>query len=171
MDPDPTDPSEIIDDYVAGPSRLEAAIAGLSEADMDLAPEAESWSIRLIVHHIADGDDIWKQFIKQAIGNPGGEFTLHWYWQVPQVEWAHCWSYRERTVEPSLAMFRANRQYIEQLLKQTPGAMEKCLRVRWPQGEEQDVSVGWVVEMQTRHVQQHIEDIRRIREKHGVQQS
>jgi len=44
---------------------------------------------RQIVHHIADGDDLWKTYIKIALGNEQAEFTLAWYLAFPQTEWAN----------------------------------------------------------------------------------
>jgi len=158
--------SDILASYAAGPDRLEAALAGLSEADLDLALSGDSWSIRQIVHHIADGDDIWKEFVKRAIGDPAGEFTLAWYWRIPQTEWAGRWAYRERAIEPSLALFRASRVHIVQLLTHRPEAWSNSLLIRWPD-EEVQTSVGWVVAMQARHIDGHVDDIRRIREAHG----
>jgi hypothetical protein len=56
-----------------------------------------------------------------------------------------------------------------QLLKHTPGAMEKRLRVHWPTKlGEQEVPVQLVVEGQTQHVLEHIVEIGVIREVHGV---
>ena len=164
----PTSQDQLISDYGDGPNRLKAAIAGLSETDLDTALSPNSWTIREIVHHVADGDDIWKAFIKQAIGNPGSAFTLEWYWQIPQADWARLWRYEKRAIGPSLALFHASRDHIVQLLKHTPGVWEKSLRIRWTDGEEQDVSVQWVVEMQTRHIDGHVDDIGRIREAHGI---
>ena len=159
---------EIITNYGNCPNELEAAISGLAESNLDLRKSARSWTIREIIHHIADGDDLWKSFIKQAIGNPKGEYFFDWYWEVPQDELAIRWNYKNRKIEPSLAMFRANRTHIVQLLRQTPGSMEKRLRVRWPKIEEQEVSVAMVVEGQTQHVIDHIAEIGKIREAHGV---
>jgi uncharacterized damage-inducible protein DinB len=163
-----TNQSEILAGYAEGPDRLEAAIAGLSGADLDIAPECGGWTIRQIVHHLADGDDVWKGFIKRAIGNQKGEFTLDWYWQMSQDEWAERWAYAERAIGPSLSLLRANRAHIVQLLEHVPDAWEKSLRIRWPRGEEQDVSVGWVVEMQAHHIEGHLGDIARIREAHRI---
>jgi hypothetical protein len=160
---------QLITNYGNCPSQLDTAIIGLSEISLNLSKSAESWTIREIIHHIADGDDMWKLFIKRAIGNPNGEYVFDWYWQVPQDEWAKRWSYKERAIEPSLALFRANRSHIVQLLRHTPGAMEKSLRVRWPTKlGEQDVKVRLVVRGQTEHVLDHIAEIGEIREAHGV---
>jgi hypothetical protein len=160
---------QLIADYGNCPSQLEAAIIGLSEVNLAMSKSAESWTIRETIHHIADGDDMWKLFIKRAIGNPEGEFLFDWYWQVPQDDWANSWHYKERAIEPSLALFRANRSHIVQLLRHTPGAMEKSLRVRWPTKiGEQAVKVRLVVKGQTQHVLDHIAEIGEIREARGV---
>jgi len=159
---------EALSAYADGPDRLEAALAGFPESGLDLALSSDSWSIREIVHHVADGDDIWKAFIKRAVGALGGEFSLEWYWVTPQEEWAGRWAYRDRAIEPSLALLRAGRQHIVQLLEHIPQWWAKSLSIRWSDGEEQEVSVGWVVDMQAQHIEGHIEDIRRIREAHEV---
>lgn len=153
---------EIISNFAKGPNRLEGAVAGLSDVDLDSALSKDSWTIRQIVHHLADGDEIWRIFIKQAIGNPGTRFSLDWYGQMPQNEWARQWAYAEREIDSSLRLYRAGRQQIVQLLEHAPDAWGKCLRVQWPNGVEQEVSVGWVVEMQSRHLDGHLEDICRI---------
>jgi hypothetical protein len=163
MDEQMSDREATIARYADGPRQLEAAIAGLSEGELDLAEGDDTWTIRQIVHHVVDGDDIWKVFIKRALGNPGGKFDLQWYWEMPQDEWAKRWAYASREIDPSLALFRANRAHIVQLLETMPAVWEQSLLVRWPNGEEQKVSVAWVVEMQARHVPGHVDDIRRAR--------
>jgi len=159
--------SDILAGYAAGPDHLEAALAGLSAADLDLALDGDSWSIRQIVHHIADGDDIWKEFVKRAVGNPEGEFSLAWYWQIGQDEWARRWAYEQREIEPSLALFRASRAHVVQLLTHRPDAWSHSLLICWPGGPAEQTSVEWVVAMQARHVVGHVNDIRRIRAAHG----
>jgi hypothetical protein len=72
------DPEALIVNYGNCPSQLEAALIGLAEINLDLRQSAESWTIRETVHHIADGDDMWKLFIKRAIGNPNGEYSFGW---------------------------------------------------------------------------------------------
>jgi hypothetical protein len=159
---------KIILDYGEGPNLLEKALTGLSEANLDISPLDDGWTIRKIVHHLSDGDDIWKAFIKQAIGNPGSEFNLQWYWQIPQDEWAELWNYERRTIETPLAIFRANRNQSVQLLEHAPQVVENCLLIRWPRGGDQDVSISWVLEMQTQHVVEHVSEIGDIRDLHGI---
>ena len=154
--------------YAAGPDLLQSAIEGLDEAQIDLTLSPDGWSIRQLIHHIADGDYLWKEFLLRAAGDPQREFSLEWYWCLPQDEWVKRWSYAERDVNHSIALLRANRQHTQVLLKQTPGLAEKCLLIPNRQGGQESVTVGEVVEMQARHVQGHVEDIRQIRLAHGV---
>jgi len=161
--------SEILAQYADGPAQLEAALNGLTESDLNLALTADSWSIRQMVHHLADGDDIWKICIKAALGNSEGLFTLQWYWDKPQMEWSENWKYASRSIEPSLALLRANRQHIVELVQQTPNAWEKSIRLKWPDRQEEErITIGDVLLMQARHIVGHINDIQTIRREHGI---
>lgn len=161
-------PEAILARYADGPAQLERAISGLKESELDLAQSSNSWSIRQIVHHVADGDDIWKIAIKAALGNSSGTYSLLWYWDKPQDEWVESWDYVGRGIEPSLGLFRANRGHMVQLLQQIPDAWERHIFIQRPDGERRQTAMGYIVEMQADHVDGHIDDIRRIREVHGV---
>ncbi len=161
-------PSATLALYADGPAQLEAMLMSLTESDLNLSQTGDSWTIRRIVHHVADGDDIWKTCIKAALGNSEGLFSLQWYWDKPQIEWAENWKYADRRIESSLALLRANRQHIVELVQQTPGAWEKSIRLKWPEGEEDRITIGEVLEMQASHVVGHIDDIRMIRQAHII---
>jgi uncharacterized damage-inducible protein DinB len=155
--------SEIISHYAEGPARLEAALSGLTDSELDLSLAEDAWSIRQIVHHIADGDDLWKMCIKAALGNSDGPFTLKWYWDKPQMEWSANWSYASRSVESSLTLLDANRHHIVELLENVPDALEKSIRLQPPHGDEVHITVREVLEMQVRHMTGHTQDIQAIR--------
>ena len=154
--------------YAAGPDLLQSAIEGLDGAQLDLTFSPDGWSIRQLIHHIADGDYLWKEFLLRAAGDPEREFSLEWYWCLPQDEWVKRWSYAERDVNHSITLLRANRQHTLDLLKQIPRLEQKCLLIPNRQGGQESVTVGEVVEMQAWHVQGHVEDIHQIRLAHGV---
>jgi len=162
------DPDTILARYADGPAQLEAAIAGLAEAELDLAQAADSWTIRQIVHHVVDGDDLWKVCVKAALGNSQGVFSFQWYWDLPQDTWAESWHYAGRAIEPSLVLFHANHRHVLQLVQRIPDAWARHILVRWPNGQEEQVTVGWGIEMQANHVAAHISDIRAIRQTHNL---
>jgi hypothetical protein len=168
MEEERPSPQEILARYAGGPAQLAAAIAGLEEPQLDLAETADSWSIRQIVHHVADGDDLWKIPILAALGNGDGVFSLLWYWDRPQDEWVRSWDYAGRPIEPSLDLFSANRRRTAELLGRSADACERSLWIQLPDGDRRRASVGYMVEMQANHLDEHLDDIRRIRQLHGV---
>lgn len=54
------DRDTLIRQYAAGPDEVRAAVAGLTDAELDLTPPAEvdpdGWTARQIVHHLADSE-------------------------------------------------------------------------------------------------------------------
>ncbi len=158
----------ILAQYADGPAFLDSALAGLSESDLDLALSAESWSIRQIVHHLVDGDDIWKTCIKTALGNSEAVFSLQWYTVKPQTESSESWAYARRGLEISLALFHANRHHIVDLLEHIPGACERSVRFQHPEKPEMRITVFDVVELHVQHLTDHIKDIQAIQQAHGV---
>jgi hypothetical protein len=128
---DQADTQTILSQYADGPSLLDSALAGLRETDLDLALSDDSWSIRQIVHHIADGDDLWKTCIKIALGNSEALFSLQWYTVRTQMEWSESWAYPRRGIESSLTLYRANRIHMVDLLEHNlPSASSDPARKR-----------------------------------------
>ncbi len=147
-----------------GPSLLEQALSTLQPGDMDTPPDDGGWTIRQIVHHIVDGDDIWKNCIKIALGNERAEFSLDWYGSLSQKDWAERWAYSRRSLEESLALLKAIRNHIHQLLTEIPEGWTRSVSVRSSKGEIESVTVGFVVEMQTEHLLHHLHRILSIHE-------
>lgn len=158
----PEDRDAAVSRYREGPILLEHAVMGLRDADLDAKPSGGGWSVRQIVHHVADGDDIGKLCIKMAIGNEQAEFALEWYWSLTQETWGDRWAYSKRSIDVSLSLLKANRDHILQLLGSVPEAWNRSVTVRTPQGEIERVPVGFVIQMQADHLIRHIEHIRAI---------
>jgi len=160
----------LIAQYTDCLSQLRAALDGVSETDLDLAPPEGGWTIRQIVHHIVDGDDLWKWCIKAALGNAQGVFTLQWYWDVPQDVWADKWQYARHPIAPVLELLETNRASIAEILRATPDALARSVIVRWRErggvAPERTALVSDILESQTRHLVGHIADIRKIRQIH-----
>lgn len=159
----PKNRKEILELFKQGPDILENALAGLSDSELDYVPSNGGWTIRQIVHHLADGDDIWKYAVKMALGNEDADFSLAWYLAFPQTEWAKKWNYENRPIDISLTLFRANRKHILQLLEYAPDGWKKSIRYRDPKGEIEMVTTGEVIKMQAEHVVHHLKRISAIR--------
>lgn len=159
----PDDQNKIIDLFKQGSDILEKSIAGLSDKELDYPPSSGGWTIRQIVHHLVDGDDLWKTGIKIAFGDQQAEFSLKWYLALTQTEWTKKWGYENRSIDISLALFKANREHIIQLLETIPDAWTKSVKFLEPDGKIEIVPVGFVIQMQADHVVHHVKRISAIR--------
>ena len=164
----PDDRQAAISRYREGPSLLERTVIGLRSDELDFAPPGGGWTIRQIVHHIVDGDDIWKLGIKMAIGNEQAEFDLRWYGALTQRTWADRWAYNRRSIDVSLSLLRAIREHILQLVESLPDAWSYAIVVRTRDGQVERVPIGHVIQMQADHVLRHVECIRRILKDRGA---
>ena len=163
----PEDRDSTITRFREGPLLLERAVMALQDADLDARPSGGGWSVRQIVHHVVDGDDLWKLAIKIAIGNDRAEFHLDWYWPLTQETWAERWAYSQRSIAVSLSLLKATREHILQLLESVPEAWNRAVVVRTPQGEIEHVPIGFVIQMQGDHVLHHIKRIHAILQERG----
>jgi hypothetical protein len=158
----PNDRDGVLSRYRDGPSLLERTVAGAGSGDLDFVPPGGGWTIRQIVHHIVDGDDIWKLCIKMAIGNEHAEFELGWYGELTQRTWADRWAYGHRSIDVSLFLFKAIREHVLQLLETVPDAWDHAVMVRTRDGQKERVPVGYIIQMQADHLFHHVECIQRI---------
>ena len=159
----PKNQEKVLESFKQGPDLLETALCDLSDNDLDYTPSNGGWSIRQIVHHLVDGDDLWKIAIKMALGGEESEFTLDWYQAMPQTEWAKRWNYEKRSIDTSLIFLRGIRSHILQLLEYASDGWNKSVRFRNPTGEIEIVPVGFVIQMQADHVEHHVKRISEIR--------
>ncbi len=151
--------------YAQLPDRLEAALAGLSELDLDR--RTDGWSIRQYVHHTVEGELMWQMFLRAIVGTDGIEFPIQWYFALTQDQWADCWATDKRAVEPTLALFQGSTRSLAELLRKIdPDAWEHAGRVTFPgSDQERTYSVRDIVLMHIHHMDQHLQDIRDILEK------
>lgn len=151
---------QILDYYDEAPSRLQQALAGLAEEDLDLAWEPGKWSIRQIVLHMVDSDCTSLALVKFALAEPGRSFTGNPY--DPDV-WAAGLDYAHRPIEAEVELFSAIRKHIGGLLRHIPSAMDRTVTLT----NNQTVAVRQRIEPLMGHALHHIEQIRETRRAHG----
>ena len=158
---------EMLERYGAACDELDAALAGLGEGELDLARGPGEWSIRQIVHHIADGDDLWGMALKAALAASGCAYEQDWY--STDNACAVSLDYAGRSVAPAVALLRANRAHVDQMVRHQPGAGERpVMFTRATAAEAQRITVGMIVTMQARHALEHVEEIRVTRRQHRL---
>lgn len=138
--------------YASGPDALERTLTGLTEDEMTWKPAPDEWSVREIVHHVADSDATALFRVKMALAEPGRVMLGNPY--HPDT-WAGSLDYANRDIAPALALLRATRQHILQLLQHLPDAMERT-SVN-PEGEA--TAVETFISMLASHLMIHIDQI------------
>jgi len=159
-------PEAILARYTAGANELEHAVAGLAEPSLELSRAVGTWTIRQIVHHVVDGDQLSSMWILAAIAHPGCTLALDWY---NQEAWAQTLYYPGRAMAPALALLRANRAVIGGLVAHFPDAWERSVLTTWPDMPDgYERAVGSTLLIQACHVPWHIRQIRETRDLHRV---
>ena len=158
---------ELLREYRKLPEGLEEVIAGLDESDLDLRLES-GWSIREYICHLVEGEQLWQINLRVILGLNGTKFPFSWYPKHSQGEWVELWAYGKRSLKVMLNQYRADTQYLVDILKNLPDAWERYGRITFPGDEaERQYTVRDIVEINLQHLDVHAEDIRAIRALHG----
>lgn len=152
---------ELLDFYARSPAELDEALAGLSEEETRLSMNEESWSIRQIVHHLADCDMLFAQMMKIQLSSPGAVMSRHHAVGNTRVSTEP--EYRERPVASSVALYRAFHEHILDIVKYIPDTGEHT--IRHPDGE--DSTFSQLVHLIVGHADEHLDEIWEIRRKYG----
>jgi hypothetical protein len=91
--------------YREGPDQLEAAVRGLSDAELDYEPPDGGWSPREVVHHTADSELTSAIRLRKLLAEENAQIQGY-----DEMEFSRRLHYRERSIGPSLAAVRAARE-------------------------------------------------------------
>lgn len=81
------------------PARLRAAVAGLSEAQLDAPYRPGGWTVRQVVHHFADSH--MNSYVRFRLALTEDEPTIKTY---DEARWAELSDAKSAPIEPSLAL-------------------------------------------------------------------
>ncbi len=152
--------------YARGGDDVQAAVAGLAEADLDLTRGPNEWSIRQIVHHLAETDAMFFMALKSALAQSGSTFIRNPY---DQDHWVEALAYKERAIEPSLVLLKAMRQNLAQLFQQFPDHWDRYVLLKFAswEGEGDKVTVGELMDSLNWHLAEHCAEIQETRLTHN----
>jgi DinB superfamily len=162
-------PADVLAAYEQGLAELDTALAGLSASELDLARTPDQWSIRFIVHHLAESESLFMGQFKTALAQSGATYIRNTY---NQETWPITLAYAERPIESSVALIKASRGHILQLLHAIPDYWERYVLVNSADseghlGEARKSTVGHLLEVMARHLLEHCAEIREIRQLNG----
>jgi DinB superfamily len=96
----PHDRPALIAQLAAAPRNLRAAVAGLSDAQLDTPYRPGGWTPRQLVHHLADGHINW--YIRTKLALTEARPLIK---PFSEADWADLPDARTGPLEPSLAIF------------------------------------------------------------------
>lgn len=104
--------NELIENYLAGPQKLRAAVSGMTEAQLDAKPVPGKWSTRQVVCHVADCEVVYADRMKRVIAedNP----------TMPDLDphaFATGLAYDQRDVQEELQLIEAIRRHVGRILR------------------------------------------------------
>jgi hypothetical protein len=111
------DRDALLQRYRDGPDRLEAAVLGLSDAELDYQPQDGGWSPREVVHHTADSELTSAIRLRKLLAEENAQIQGY-----DEMEFSRRLHYRERPVGPSLTAVRAARETSASILGLLSGA-------------------------------------------------
>ncbi len=94
--------ASFVADIATAPAELRAAVAGLNDQQLDTAYRPDGWTVRQVVHHVADSH--LNAFVRFKLGLTEHEPTIKPY---AEDRWAELADGRAGTVETSLTLLEA----------------------------------------------------------------
>ncbi len=158
---------ETMGQYTTGIEKLDKLLTGLSESDLDLFRSEGKWTIRQIIHHIVDAEDIWKTCIKAGLSNSGCYFDISWY--VPDNKCAEPLAYATRPVAEALELFKSVRHHIMELIEHLPDTWDRFILLKLTSmPKEKKFTVVGMMGWQVQHLQIHLKQIEETRKVHKI---
>lgn len=144
----------LIDRYKGGYGEVVAALEGITEQELDRAPDPGEWTPRQIVHHLADSEMTAAIRFRRLLAEESPEIVGY-----DEMEFARRLFY-DRPIEASLAVLEAARESSAQIL-------DRLGEAEWERAgthsERGYYSVETWLEIVSPHAHDHAEQIRRAR--------
>jgi uncharacterized damage-inducible protein DinB len=107
--------AELIDNYLAGPSALRQAVAGLSREQALARPVPGKWSTLEVVCHLSDFDPIYADRMKRVIAEDRPQLL-----GADETRFAAALAYHQRDLEEELGLIERTRSQMARILRTLP---------------------------------------------------
>jgi hypothetical protein len=148
------DRASLIERYRTGMAALEGALAGITEEELDRPQPDGEWTVRQIVHHLADGETMSYTRLRRLVADD--EPVIQGYDEPLFAQRLHY----DRPIASSLAVTAAVREASLELMSvMTPAEWAKT----GTHTEHPSYSVDLWLELYADHPHDHADQIRRAR--------
>lgn len=141
----------LINEYLAGAPKLRAAIAGMTNDEINAAPIPGRWSTRQVICHLADFEPIYADRMKRAIAEDrptifGGD---------PDT-FAATLAYDQREIEEELQLIESVRRHVSRILRTlNPADFQRTVN----HSVEGSMTLATLLDRIAGHIPHHIEFI------------
>jgi hypothetical protein len=153
------DRQKAIANIAEAPRQFRAAVAGLNDAQLDTPYREGGWTVRQVIHHVADSH--MNAYVRTRLALTEREPTIKPY---DEKLWAELEDARSAPLEPSHALLDALHERWVRLLRATPRA-DFSRTFRHP--EHGLRTVDWMLGVYDWHGRHHAAHIKALRERHG----
>ena len=152
---------KIIDDFTSALDDLDFVLADVPEEGWDWSEKEGEWSIRQIIHHLAEDCNVYAFIIERGLATPGckvffGDFPSN-------IEWSNLLAWNERSVEIARELMHAHRKFLADLAGHFPERWDnKVMFFNESKEKIAEQSVEKMLVMLTEHMQEHVETVKKI---------
>jgi hypothetical protein len=158
---------ETLNLFVSGAYALDTLAGSLTEEQLDLSLSPGEWTIRQIVHHVAEDGDAWSMVLKKALVIPGTPVSFGE--SVENEQWANALAFDKRPIRAAIALIKSHRHVIAELAISFQEKWDNQVTFNMPgQPEPGKISFGEILGMLADHMAEHIMTIEAIRKKHVI---
>ena len=153
--------SDLIPGFTKVLEDFESVIKKVPEGGLDWSEKEGEWSIRQIIHHVADDCNVYAIVLERTLVTPGCEVRFGSY---PGNEvWVESLDYDKRPVTAALKLMHAHRAFLAELIGHFPDRWENTAEFLNVEGEKiAERSIREMVTMLTDHMQEHVNTIETI---------
>jgi uncharacterized damage-inducible protein DinB len=155
---DPATLTALVDEIAAAPAQLRAAVAGLDDAQLDTPYRDGGWTVRQLVHHVADSHANAYVRVKKALTEPGAPIVAY-----EEARWAELPDSR-LPIDVSLALLDAlHTRWVAALRALSPDDHAKTYR----HPETGEVPVSTALAIYAWHGKHHTAHVTQLRARMG----
>lgn len=155
------DQQTIIKDFIGSLEGFASVLQDVSEENLDWNESEGEWTIRHVIHHVAEDCNVYAFIIERALATPGSKVV---FGDFPgNNAWADRLGFGERPIEPAIELIHAHRKFLAELVSHFPDRWDNSVKFFNDEGKELATSsVKEMMVMLTEHMQEHIEMVIKI---------
>jgi uncharacterized damage-inducible protein DinB len=156
---DATERARIIDVLAATPKKLGDAVRGLNDKQLDTPYRADGWTVRQVVHHVADSH--MNAYIRVKLALTEHAPLIKTY---DEAEWAKLIDARTGAVDVSLSLLTAlHDRWVRLLRSLKPGDFSKTMT----HPEHGAITIDYLLSLYAWHGPHHVAHVTGLRKREG----